>query len=306
MKHFATRKILWAIALGTSISFGSMQGSLAVAAAPMDTTEVAVNVTVQQGTIDWSQGAKSRVTAVGIGLPDRRGMAMSRLAAIMDAQRNHLGIIKGVQVDSDTLMEELIIKSYTVKRNIGGLLQGAEVVDEGMNADGSYYVKMSVPLFGAKNSLAAAALPEVIKDIKPVPIAHVNVSDTPLTKEEVKEVQSASYTGIIVDASGMGLEPTFSPVIFDSNDRGVYGISNIDPDKAISYGMVGYAKSLESATSNARIGSNPLIVKAVSVRGGSNSVRSVKVVVSPEDGDRILLANEGTGILDKCAVVFVR
>ena len=302
MKKLTNKKLALAIALGTALTFGASSAM----AAPADTTEVAVNVTVQQGTIDWGQGSKSNVTAVGIGLPDNRGAAMSRLAAIMDAQRNLLGIIKGVQVDSDTLMEELIVKSDTVKRSIGGLLQGAQIIDEGMNADGSYYVKMSVPLYGATGSLAAATLPEIVKDITPTPIPVVNTKTTVLKEQEVKKVRSASYTGVIVDAGGMGLEPTFSPVIYDTNGRAVYGISNINPDLAISNGMVGYTNSVEKATGGSRAGSNPLVVKASGVRGGKNSVNPVNVVVSPEDADRILLANEQSGILTSCSVVFVR
>ena len=52
------------------------------------------------------------------------------MAAVMDAQRNLLGIIKGVQIDSDTLMQDLIIESDTVKRNINGLLRGAQIIEE--------------------------------------------------------------------------------------------------------------------------------------------------------------------------------
>ena len=302
MKKLTTKKLALAIALGTALTFGATPSI----AAPTDTTEVAVNVTVQQGTIDWGQESKSNVSAVGIGLPDSRGAAMSRLAAIMDAQRNLLGIIKGVQVDSNTLMEELIVKSDTVKRNIGGLLQGAQIVDEGANADGSYYVRMSVPLYGATNSLAAATLPELFKDVTPQPIPTVDVKKTPLNKEEVQQAQSANYTGVIVDASGMGLEPTFSPVIYDTNGRAIYGASNINVDYAINNGMVGYANSLEKAASKSRAGSNPLIVKATAIKGVSNSVSPVNVVISPEDADRILLANEKSNMLGNCAVVFVR
>ena len=209
-------------------------------------------------------------------------------------------------MDSDTLMEELIVKSDTVKRNIGGLLQGAQVVDEGANADGSYYVKMSVPLFGSTGSLAAATLPEVIKTVTPAPIPQVIPEETPLPAEEVTQYQSAGYTGVVIDASGMGLEPTFSPVIYDTNGRAIYGINNINPDYAINSGMVGYAQSLESATSGNRAGSNPLVITAVSVKGGNNSVNPVNIVVSPEDADRILLANESSGFLENCSVVFVR
>ena len=70
--------------------------------------------------------------------------------------------------------------------------------------------------------------------------------------------------------------------------------------------MVEYSASLEKATQGSRAGNNPLVINAVGVRGGKNSVNKVNVVVSVEDGDRILLASEISGILQNCAVVFVR
>ena len=114
------------------------------------------------------------------------------------------------------------------------------------------------------------------------------------------------YTGVIVDASGMGLKPSFSPVIYDTNGRAIYGVSNINYDQAISQGMVGYSSSLSSAQTLPRIGGSPLVVKAVQVRGGNNSTNPVNVVVSVDDGDRILAANAQSQMLMNGSVVFVR
>ena len=47
-------------------------------------------------------------------------------------------------------------------------------------------------------------------------------------------------------------------------------------------------------------------MKATSVKGGGNSINPVNVVVSVEDGDKILLANEKAPLLNECAVVFVK
>ena len=290
------KKLTMAIAFGMALSYGTF-AAIPISAQAANTTEVAVNVSLQQGTIDWTKGSSSDITAVGLGLPGNKGTAMARVAAVMDAQRNLLGVIKGVQIDSETLMEDLMVSSDVVRRNIAGVLQGAQVIDEGLNADGSYYVRMSVPLYGAQNSVAAAALPEVVKNVVPEPLPVVDVGTTPLPKEEVKKTRQTSYTGVVIDASGLGLRPTFSPVVYDTNGRAVYGISNIDADYAIANGMVEY---------KSRAGGNPLVVKAESVRGGANSSNPVNVVVSVKDADRILLANEKSGMLGNCAVVFVR
>ena len=276
-------------------------------------TSVAVNVQVQQdvkGGVDWTKGANSDVTAVGVGLPPenmgQRGTPLARRAAIVDAQRNLAEMIKGVQIDSDTLMQDLVIKSDTVSAKVSALVNGYRIVDEGLNPDGSYFVKLSVPMFGMSNSVASIAIPEIPKPANPEPLPSVDVKKTEVPKEEVKQMKTAAFTGVIVDASGMGLEATFSPVILDTNGRGIYGMKNIDPDFAISKGMVEYSVNKDQAMANSRAGASPLVVKAVAVKGGKNSANKVNVVVSTADGDRILLANESSGMLKNCAVVFVK
>ena len=275
------------------------------------TTNVAVNVQVQQnakGSVNWDKGAEADVEAIGIGLPPEnmgaRGNILARRAAIVDAQRNLAEMIQGVQIDSDTVMENLVISSDVVRSKVSAMVKGARIIDEGVNADGSYFVKMRVPMYGVTNSIASVALPELRENMEAEPL--LEVTDSTLSESDVRDVQSAAYTGVVINAAGMGLEPTFSPVIYDVNGRVVYGIRNLDYDKAISRGMVEYSASLEKATQGSRAGNNPLVINAVGVRGGKNSVNKVNVVVSVEDGDRILLASEKSGILQNCAVVFVR
>lgn len=310
MKKFVSKKVVAAVVLGLTL-FGGMSLQNAAHAETQNTT-VAVNVQVQQeakGVVDWTKGANSDITVVGIGLPPvnsgSRGTPLARRAAIVDAYRFLAETIKSVQVDSETTVENLELKSDVVKTKVSALVQGARIIEEGSNPDGSYYVKMAVPLYGS-GSVAAIAIPEIQKEVAPEPLPSVNLEETTLPKQEVKEVKSAAFTGVIVDASGLGLEATFSPVIYDENGRGIYGMKNINPDFAISKGMVEYATNCDQAVSNSRAGASPLVVKAVAVTGGNNSVNKVNVVVSVNDGDKILLANENSGMLQNCSVVFVK
>ena len=237
MKKYLSKKVVAAAVLGLAF-FGGVCLESAVHAEGANAS-VAVNVQVQQnakGGVDWTKGANSDVTATGVGLPPEnmgtRGMPLARRAAIVDAQRNLAEMIKGVQIDSDTLMQDLVIKSDTVSAKVSALVNGYRVVDEGVNPDGSYYVKLSVPMFGMTNSVAAIAIPEIPKPASPEPLPTVDVKKTKLPKAEVKDMQTSTFTGVIVDASGMGLQSTFSPVINDENGRGIYGMKNIDPDFA--------------------------------------------------------------------------
>lgn len=295
------KSIFAAVALGISMSMGTcfadaMQSS------------VNVNVSVQQevrGLVNWEKGSDADIEAWGVGLapvnmPGPRGAALARRAAIVDAYRQLAEVVQGVQVDAETTMRDLTIESDVVRTKTQALIKGARIIDEKVNADGSYTVRVSIPLYGVQG-VAAVAVPEANTGLAESP----RVSAGYVPSAAVKAASSA-YTGVIVDAAGLGLEGTFSPVIYDTNGRAIYGMRNIDKDFAISYGMVEYSNSVQNAAVASRAGANPLVVKAVSVRGGGNSVNPVNVVVSVEDGDKILYANERSGMLEKKAVVFVK
>ncbi len=301
------KKLSITLALAAAVTFSGI-ATAPVFAEPAS-TNVTVNVEVQQkGAVNWDKGSESDVTAVGVGLPPAnagvRGKLLARRAAIVDAQRNLAEFTKGVQIDAETILENLTVSSDTVRTKVSALIKGAQIIDEGLNPDGSYFVKMRIPMYGAQNSIASVALPEIRNNIAPEPLPEVKI--TTLAEKEVTEIKSATYSGVVVNADGMGLQPTFSPAIYDVNGRIVYGIKNLDYDFAITDGMVAYANTLEKAVHGNRAGENPLVVPAIAVRGGRNSVNNVNVVVSAEDGDRILLACEQGNILQKAAVVFVK
>ena len=301
---YSKKNLLAAIALGLSMSLTSVVPAFA------DETNVSVEVNVNQeskGIVNWEKGAAADIVVWGVGLPPvnmpaARAQALARRAAIVDGYRQLAETVDGVQIDSETTMKELAIESDVVRAGVKALVRGARVIDEHANADGSYSVKMTIPVYGA-GSLASVAIPQAkptafISDIPKASEAFVP------TKEE--KTEAVGYTGIIVDASGLGLEGTFSPVVFDTNGRAIYGMLEIDRDFAISQGMVEYSSDLQAAAIKSRAGANPLVVKATSVRGGGNSVNHVNPVISVEDGDKILYANEKTGMLGKHAVVLVK
>lgn len=306
MRKYAKKMIpimVMGLAFATDVSVDNVVHAAIVVEDPQ---ELSADI---KAVIDWTKGDESNVTAIGIGVPnpklsETQGNVLARRAAIVDAQRNLLEIIKGVQVDAETLLEDMMVSSDVVRSKVSGLIRGAVIIDEGRNPDGSYVVKMGIPLYGASGSVASTVMPEVVKTVETEAV--LQVTETTLTTQAVAEVKQVRYTGVVVDASGLGLMPTFSPVIYDTNGRIIYGIKNLNKDDAISKGVVSYAKELDAATHGNRAGDNPLVVKAVDVRGGANSVNKVNVVVSVEDADRILIANESTQMLEGSAVVFVK
>lgn len=259
-----------------------------------------IEETGQTGRVAWEKGV---VEAVGTGLAPANARyfaeatALARRAAIVDAQRNLVEAIQGMQVDAETTMNNLAIQSDIVKTKVVGLLRGAKIIRQQGMADGSYQVVMTINLYG-NDGLAGIALPA----LQTAPIQQLPVPAAGYTVP----VMNAEYTGVIIDARGLGLESTFSPRIYDETGRIVYGNMYIDTDFAISQGMVEYAITPEMAqaaeSGQSRAGARPLIIKATRVTGASNC----NVVISNTDANIILAYNQNAGFLQKCAVVFER
>lgn len=260
----------------------------------------------------------NRVEADGFGLPpayavsEAQARLMARRAAIADAQRNLAEQIAGVQVDSETTVQNLQVASDVIKTRVSALLKGAKIISESAE-DGAYHVVMALPLYGVNNSLASAVLPQISRresfptTIAPEPDEPLytptqpettTVTTTTTRTTTITNRQSGTYTGIIVDCTGLGLRSAMSPVIKTTAGEPIYGYKNLDSKKVIKNGMAGYANGFGGNVS--RAGSNPLVVKAVGVDHYFNPV------VNVADAKIILEENGYTHFLDNCAVVFIK
>lgn len=286
--------------------------------------------------MDWS--GDSKITVQGTGVASTyavnavQARMLARRAAVVDAYRQLAEMVKGVNVDSETTVENMMVTSDVTKTKVTALIQGARVVSEQAIDGGGYAVTMEMSVFGASNSLATAVLPtNTVPTSFPAPDAsvpastpssvQVNVQVTPGTTTQqtpattlpsvmVPSHQGSSaaaapagqaiggYTGLIVDCRGLGLKPVMSPVIKNANGEPIYGYKNLDSATVIANGMASYTTDLSKAT---RAGSNPLVVKAIGLDNHNGNP-----ILSVADANRVLIENGATGFLDRTNVVFVR
>ena len=285
--------------------------------------------------VDWNDQV---ITVQGMGVPPAntvnaaQARMLARRAAVVDGYRQLAEAVKGVNVDSETTVENMMVTNDTTKTKVSACIQGARVVSEQVVEGGGYMVTMQVSMFGVSNSLASAVLekPAAVENF-PKPDASVApnvpasvqvnvqvggqpaaatlpaVSSTPVQQQPQRSSASAApssgqaiggYTGLIVDCSGLGLRPVMSPVIKNANGQPIYGYKNLDYTAVVTNGMAGYTSDIHKAT---RAGNNPLVVKAVSLDGHNGNP-----VLSVADANRVLIENGATGFLDRTAVVFVR
>ena len=250
-------------------------------------------------------GGVIRVEGVsGVG----QSFALKRIAAKVDAQRLLAEQIHGVQIDSNTTVENAIVTSDVVKASVSGVVKGAREVSCTTDEYGYVHVVMELPLYGGANSLAAAVIPNLPQqgflppsDIIPVDIkpAAPAVTTNP-NQATVGNLYGATgqYTGLIVDCSGLGLQTAMAPALYTDGKKVVYGLENFSHEQVINRGYVGYSNSASSGVQ--RAGSNPMIVKAQSIEHFFNPV------ISKEDAARILAENQMNGFLSTGNVVFVK
>lgn len=280
---------------------GALAFSIAVGAVPLNDYVAPTKVLAAQYQMNNSV---ETIIAEGYGrmpvnMPAGSAKVLARRAAVVDAQRNLLESVKGVAVDSETTVENFMLKSDIIHTKVNGIITGARVVSEEMQPDGVYKVTMAVPVYGV-GSVSDVAINAVVGESAPVPVPVPPVNYQPTVSI------SGGYTGLVINAKDSGLVRTFCPAIYDTNGRAIYGVHNVDKKYAIDYGVVGYAKG-EYGWSNvsagtSRAGNNPLNINIVSVR--ERTVNKCDVVISVEDADRILAENQKSHFLDKYAVMF--
>jgi hypothetical protein len=114
-------------------------------------------------------------------------------------------------------------------------------------------------------------------------------------------VSGQLYTGLIVDARGLGVKPAMAPKVLNEDGKEVYGSAWINRDYAVREGMVGYLKDPAAAQANPRVTDKPLTVKAQKVSGDAR----VNLVISNADAATLQSASQNLSMLEKCRVIIL-
>ena len=116
-------------------------------------------------------------------------------------------------------------------------------------------------------------------------------------------VPGKPYTGVIIDATGYKIDRAMSPHIRKADGSEVWGTVTADFDLVLDRGIVSYATSLDDAKKLARVGSNPMIIRAIGRSGGKFYCDPV---ISDGDAELLLYENGKSKFLNNSAVVFVK
>jgi hypothetical protein len=222
----------------------------------------------------------------------------ARQAAILDAQLQLVEQLHGVHITATRRKSNRGIDEDIAAR-AEGVLQGARIVAERDRGD-MYEVRMR---WTPPNGAVILPKPEQPSTLpaapKPTPAPP---AQTPPARPAPRIAQG--YTGVVIDARGLGLQPSMSPRLRDIYGNTLWGNLEIAPEVVIEYGLAGWARThaeLNHPNLRARIGDNPLWIRAVGVQGVGRN----EVILDSSDAERLLRENAVSGFLERLAVVFL-
>ncbi len=293
---------LWMLSLSVLVMFMSFAGAQNV------NQQVGSN-----GVVDWSNQI---LRATGIGSPNPNMPETAQRAGAIDAAkktalRNLLETVKGMTLDSETTVRNFMVENDVINTRVSGLVRNFTVVDTKYMSTGDIEVTVEMPLSGA---LTDALLPQSMGGMtlgpvsgavcpccgQPWPAGKTPPAGVTLT-QPTQPAAGGAFTGLVIDAKGLGVRPAMAPKVLDENGEELYGSKYVSRDWAVQIGMVGYDKDVNRARSNDRVTANPLVVKAIKVTGPNKS----DVVVSTASATAIRNAAASQNFLDKCKVMFI-
>ncbi len=295
--------------------------------------------TVGPGTVNWTTGL---VIASGIGAPPANAVnaaqarAMAERAAFSVAVRNLLEVVKGVRVDSATLVENLLVSNDVIKTRVTGLVKGARAIRMEQQPDGGVEVTVALSLTGELvdavlpkefgRRVTAAAPPPAVPPASrpsPAPLSPVQPPERAPSPSPMPTVppstaipsppppmtggpatpppSSLGYTGLIIDARGLGLKPALAPRLLDEQGKELYAGTVLAREQAVEAGVAGYSKDMVAGSRQARVTDNPLIVKGLKVSGN----RATDIVLGEEGAKAIQEAEPTAHYLRQGRVVLV-
>lgn len=237
----------------------------------------------RKGEINWVEGY---ITALGEGTASPSGNKIKdqlravRAATIL-AQRSLLETVKGLKIDSETKVENKMVREDVINARIEGTIQGAEIVKQTVRWEGDTpiaVVELRICLSGVggckseKSIINALDLDQKSEQTN----APTQRLDDIVVKQDIRQKtqeiiydSSRPVTGIIFNLQGLLFERVILPVVI-TRDHGnklftIYSVKSVEPQVIRTYGVVRYADSVEQARQNPHLGDNVIVIPVLGI-----------------------------------------
>jgi len=233
--------------------------------------------------INWEDGY---LEAVGMATVDVSKMANTTQAELM-AQEGARAMayarlsetLSGVAVSAETLVQNCLATDQVVRTKTEAFIKGARIIEEKVDwVQGSPKAVCRLGLVlkgerGVQNVFVDWTLRA--DQEKNMPLFNV--------KQHKMIEQDDLYSGLIIDARGMGIQPAIVPQVLTDQGQLFYGGKVVDQQVATQQGVVGYASDPSSPAVAQRVGNKPMVIKAK----GSYGKNKAGVSISTADAIKV-------------------
>ncbi|MGE0738962.1 hypothetical protein [Sulfurimonas sp.] len=247
---------------------------------------------------------KGYYEAEGYSAPGQTRFA-AMISAKVDAQRRLVELIKGAKITSQTTIAKGMLQNDIMVSKVNGIIQGAKMTArEFDNSSGTAMVRLKI---GYKELLKTGIQDEEFKDAF-FDMAQTTESEYAIptvidvASKELDEYDlTASYDGLIIDATSTNMEPAYINRIFSSG-KIVYDPTKVPQQVIVERGLASYTVDINKA--KAILGTygvkNPLIVKATSTTKLKSDVN-----IEQEIASLVVANNNKNGFLESAKIVFI-
>jgi hypothetical protein len=273
MKFRLTLVLLWLLA-----GVGPVAGQTDI---PVDYIEQ-----LSTGSINWTRGS---VTATGVG-------------SVNSAIRDVLQTAFQVRMNADCRVIDLTRPNVNLQIEVEEMASAAEIIGQKTLPGGPTEVTVKMELFGG---FAQLLLPTDIKQVESIkPLSRpqeMAARGIASSAGHRTGAEPDTYTGLIVDARGIGAKPAMVPVLLDENGKEVYSSAFVSREYAVQQGVCLYMRILGDSANLARVAPKPLWVKGLRTR----SAASCDIVISNADASRLRGASAHLSFLKQCRVIIL-
>ncbi len=260
------------------------------------------------GVIDW-QKMVIRCTGVGLSTAESRSRQEGVIeSARADALDKLLKSLREIAVSSEVRVGQLMDKNPSLQVEAQRLLQEFRETGVHYMSDGSVEIEVEF-CFGGKLEdllLPATGAGKRVTDGLLCPLCG---QPWPEDKEAPRDLRLVvpdgdivePFSGLVIDARGLGLTPALAPKVLNKEGKTIYGVEFADRRRALEQGLVGYESDIDRACTMDRVGSRPLVVDALKARGVN------KIDVSIDDLHAAILhaTQEHLQFMEQCRVILV-
>ncbi|MCG8634870.1 MAG: hypothetical protein MI863_13635 [Desulfobacterales bacterium] len=253
---------------------------------------------LDNGAINWSTG---QVLVTGKAPPEANSEGQPVPmpgSARTQATRNIINILKQIRITPDLSVGEYASSHDVILAGIEKTARDAMITRQVYTSAMDVEVRMETRIFGGFLQLV---LPDHIRQIPKIADQKYHPRTKPGSTLAGVPVNRIPYTGLIIDARGLDLDPVLYPTIVSEEGKEIYSSLFISREFAVQYGVAIYLCDMESALAARRIGSHPMVFKALRKAGNKTGA----IVVSMADAVDLEKVTERHRFLKECRVIIV-